>query len=491
MVGKISHFDLFTNPGSTLTVGRGGNARLAATVNPMTREIRIARADQLDALEAIPLRTGSSDVIVREQTMMAAQYGMEARLAHYARNGGEIDIDGKKVKVTGYENGMLSYEAGGADALLQVIGSEKGIKFGKVDPPFAERKTPTASFTLDNVAGEDALHLTATVAASADVSYRITVVDGADQDAITAELQPRLALANHTNVDMKQMSVELKLNEPAPTFKSFSRAAGLESAMSSDRIGDVSEGGVSGVLTMPVRSNSLDLASGETKVINFAGAVNDTPNSNMAIVKVKLKQTLSVAFDSSPGAVGKSTKAKQNAQSSFEQSGTKGPQPAGEYKIYDGKDLAGQTQTGAYTPKGKKVTIPGVSSAVEAESKVTTLSSIATDWAPAASEQPAMPRVRQPASMMERLVTEQMQQEIALSSTSAYARTLDVTLYAASFDKSMKDLKVKVDGQEIDATYDKDQGTISFRAKVPANGKAAVDVRYTGERMETRAVDPQ
>jgi hypothetical protein len=475
---------------ATLTVGRSGEARVERTVDPKKPELNISDADQFLSVDAYPLRSGSSDVVVKEQSTKSAQSGMAAKLAHYAKHGGSVEIEGKSAKVTGYENGVLTVSSGGAERMINLYQTEKAIKFGSVKPAFVERASPTVSFQLGNVDGKDALHLVGRVSASADVSYRVTIADASDQNAIKAELQPRVALNNSTSVDFEGMSVALKLNEPeqSPFFAKRSRGPALEYAPSAD-VASLSEGGVSGVITMPIRSKSLNLSAGETKLINFAGAVNGTPNADMDFVAVTLKQKLSAYLDASPDKVGKTQKAKTSPESSFSMSGTKGPQPAGSYELYEGKDRAGEMSTGSYTEKNKnkELTIPGVTmKSIEIDSKVTTLSAEHSEWEAAPSDGPMLPRVRQPAGESQRTTTEQMKQELSLCSKSKYARTVDMTIGVGAFDQGVTNLSVKVGGQSVEAKYDADQGTISFAAPVKANGDVKAEITFTGKRTETR-----
>lgn len=488
-VKSSSTVSLFSN--ATLTVGRTGDARVERTVDPSKSELLISNADQFGSVEAIPLRTGSSDVVVREQSIRGAESGMQAKLAHYAKHSGTVQIDGKNAKVIGYESGIITVSSGGAERMINLFQSEKAIKFGAVSKPFVERKSPTMAFRLGNVEGKDALHLVGSISATADVSYRLTIANAADQDKIQAELQPRVAISNHTGADFSKMSLALKLNEPQQSFggprMAKARSFALESVASD--VAEISEGEASGVLTMPIRSKSVDIAAGETKLLNFAAAVNGTPNAQMDFVPVTLSQKLSVDFDMSPGKIGKTQKSKQSPRSSFEMQGVKGLQPAGSYEIYDGKDRAGSTTTSRYTEKEAKLEIPGVTlQSIEVESKVTTLSASHGEWT-AIDGGPALPRVRQPETQYERVTTEQMQQELELSSKSKHARKIDVSVSVGSFDRGVSGIEVKAGGQALPFEYDAEQGLISFRAPVPANGKSQVVVKLSGERTETRFGD--
>ena len=253
-----------------------------------------------------------------------------------------------------------------------------------------ERLTPTFNLTLDKIEGEDALKIKAQVHASGDVSYYVILDDagpGFDQHKQAAQLTPRVRMSNGTSVDFENMSVELPLNQPPGSVSwrgvSAERADGIEiSASRLQAALEVQEGG-SGALNMPIRSGDVTLRTGETKVLNFASAVNGTPNATMEFVPITIDQklvlTTFVARDKKEGVAHESS---ASPMVTLTLAATAESRPAGIYEVFEeGSPVASPFRPSESTAKGETLDIPGVAlTAIKGRSSFETVKFTEGNW---------------------------------------------------------------------------------------------------------------
>jgi hypothetical protein len=466
---------------ATLTVGTSGVASVATTINPRGN-IAVSDADLLQDIQAIPLRSGTSDVVVREQSFLPAQSGLEAQAAHYARNGGRISANKKNYTVIGFDGASVFTVRDSRGRVSKIDINKTPVSFGFVRPAFDERRTSTVRLELEKADGNDALRLRADLSASASVGYTVILADASQQHAIAAELVPHAAITNGTDRRLENMSVELKLNEPQARPR-MARAASfaLESAAP---VADVQESST-GIITMPIRSGDVTLQPGETRNINFAAAVVGKPNAkDLAFAPVTLDMRLAVTTGVVPstetGAV--AGEAKVSPDASYQMSATAEARPAGVYKLFDGADLVTQPHSeGRFTPKGESITIDGGTfRQVMVRYATKTLDYVKGEEHEVPGEAAVGGNVVRKA--FARTDEYSVVHTLDLVNTSKHARDIEVTIDLSIF-KSTSDLTVTRDGQALSVT--KKKGLLTVVVPMDADGKAGIEVRCKGTKAET------
>jgi hypothetical protein len=502
----MARIDLFNQ--ATLKVGADGVGSLTRTIDP-NGNIAIRDADQLGEVRAIELRTDQSDVVVREKEVLPASLGFDAKMAHYAANRGKVTIDEDvlsfqvdtdSLTVDSYDGRILKMVTDdGSHVRVDLNAPENrgiAVKFGRCRPAFVERKTSEVSFKLGNTDGVDALHLEATIPANGMVSYLVRLIDGEDQHHMRAELAPKLEVQNGAARPLKDVAVELKLNEVQAPMRQANRRslaggiASLESAPA-DMVAAASEG-ATGVKTLPVASR-ISIAANSKKEFLFAGPLNGTPNAEMDFIPVHIDQMLKLGITAMAGQKdGPGPEQKGTPRAVYKMEGTAEAQPAGTYELYDGADRAAVLETTAYTEKGKELEINARYAAIESKAVVSTVSRRegeprempaprGTDTAPTAA-----PRAKR----MQRDDRYQMGGSVSLSSKTQFAKDLDIEIAVGSFNQGIEDdFKAKLNGEPIQAEYQKGKNLLVIKgAKVPANGEALVEFSFTGKnRIEFNA----
>lgn len=481
--------------GADLIIGRTGRATVTKTIDPED-SFDILHADAFSDLRVIPGRDGASDVTVRGMEEMAQREGLAARLAHHARHGGTIKIRGRNYTLTEVSGDTLTVVT--RDGTFRRFDLDKiSLQFGAVEPPYVANPTPSIRVMVGNTGGADELHLRAELdAAGGDVLHQIIITDAAEQKNIEAELATFLAVSNDTGVELSDMSLSLRLNEPAPSRSPKRRGAvpwsadGAAYALESveeEIIEPIRETAAAGVLTMPVAVN-VTIRPGETRTLNIAAAIAGEPNEDIERVPVTLRQDLTLGFLVLPGKPGSEVTAKDSPRASYTMSGTPAPQPAGTYEIYEGGDLAGSRFKFEYTEEETEVTIQGSTMrSIEAKWTVRTVAIEEGKWARAVAVDMPVPRGTE---HQERVNTFSMAGSIELSSKSEHAREVDVEMGVGSFDQGNSGIRASVNGAPVEARYDKEEDKLVIPGVVlPAGGAATVAFSFDGKKTERRRVD--